>query len=84
MSARRNSELLKKELEKSKPKPDVVRELVKRTLKTRRDLVIKSTPPEEILEAYPHLRKATYVGNRDYCNRAHKIVVFILLPHRFF
>lgn len=62
VSAQRNREHLKKEISKQKPKPDVVRELIKRTLKTRRDMIMGSSRPEDILSEYPHLRKASYVG----------------------
>lgn len=61
VSTKRNCEHLKKEIAKSKPKPDVVRELIKRTLKTRRDMVMGATRPEVMISEYPHLRKARYV-----------------------
>lgn len=62
VSSKRNTEHLKKEIGKLKPKPDVVRELIKRTLKTRRDMVMGNTRPEEMISEYPHLRKARYVS----------------------
>ena len=61
VSAQRNKDHLKKEIGKTKPKPDVVRELIKRTLKTRRNMIMGSTRPEEMISEYPHLRKAKYV-----------------------
>ena len=58
---KRNEELLKKELSKPKPKQDTVKELIKRILKSQRNLVLQGTRPEDILSQYPHLRKANYV-----------------------
>lgn len=61
VSLKRNQELLKKEFAKAKPKPDVVRDLISRTLRARRDAVMGSYRPEELREQYPHLSKANYV-----------------------
>ncbi len=57
VSAERNKELLKKEVAKSKPKQDILRELIKRTFKTRRELVNNGMQPEEIIMEYPHLKR---------------------------
>ena len=56
LSAKRNKELLKKELARPKQKPDALRELIKRTFKTKRELVSNNTRPELIVLEYPHLR----------------------------
>lgn len=55
VSLKRNQELLKKEFAKGKPKPDVVRDLISRTLRARRDAVMGSYRPEELREQYPQL-----------------------------
>ena len=57
LSAKRNKELLKKELARPKQKPDALRELIKRTFKTIRELVSNNTRPEQIVLEYPHLRR---------------------------
>lgn len=62
LSQQRNSDLLKKEVSKPKAKPDVVRELIKRTLHFRRNLVLEGGRPESIISDFPHLKKATYVS----------------------
>lgn len=55
-------EQLKREMAKPKPKSDVVKELVKRTLKSRREIVLDGVRPEIIMEKYPHLKKSNYVS----------------------
>lgn len=62
VSVERNSELLRKEMAKHKPKAEVVKRLIKRTLKARRQTVMDGCRPEEVLEKYPHLKKANYVS----------------------
>lgn len=66
VSVQRNTELLKKEMAKPKPKGDVVRHLIKWTLKARRQTVMDGCRPVEVLKIYPHLRKANYVSRRYY------------------
>lgn len=44
---------------KSKP---VVRELVKRTLPARRNVITDGTRPGDLMEEFPHLRKANYAS----------------------
>jgi hypothetical protein len=62
VSSIRNLEYLRKEISKPKPKPDVVKELLKRTLSARRNEVVDGKRPCEIIEEFPHLRKANYVS----------------------
>ena len=62
ISLERNKELLKKECSRAKPKSEVVRELIKRTLKERRQKVLNGERPEVIMNEYPHLRKTNYVS----------------------
>ena len=57
----RNIDHLRKEVLKPKPKPEVVRELVKRTLPARRSLVLDGKRPGDMIEEFPHLKKASYV-----------------------
>ena len=54
--------MLSKELAKAKPKVDVVQNLIRRTLTPRRKKVMDGCRPEQLLEIYPHLRKANYVS----------------------
>ena len=54
---------LKKEMSKHNPKTTVVKELIKRSIKTRRDAVLKCDRSVAImLEEFPHLRKFSFVS----------------------
>ncbi len=60
----RNTDHLKKEIEKPKHKVDVIKELIRRTLKNRRDMVLSGdVRPAELLLYFPHLKKANYVSH---------------------
>ena len=59
-----NIELLKKEIAKTKPKPDVPRELMRRTSTHRWDSFVNKGVPaslNEYISQYPLLKKPTYV-----------------------
>ena len=61
----RNLELLRAELEKPKPQPDVLKELMRRTFPNRWDgYTCKNDPATllEYLQHYPLLKKASYVS----------------------
>ena len=63
ISIQRNINILKKEVTKPKVKSSLVKELVKRTLKSRRDKVIAGfSRPNEMFLEFPHLKKSTYVS----------------------
>ena len=62
VSIKRNIDLLKKEASKQKSKPSSVRELVKRTLKPRREKILAGCRPNEIFKEFPHLKKSAYVS----------------------
>ena len=68
VSIERNIELLRKECSKSKPKSEIIKELIRRTIKARREDILKGTRPDVVLEQYPHLRKATYVSIQEIPN----------------
>lgn len=62
VSVERNTDHLKKEIAKPKPKAEVVKQLIRRTIKARRNSVMSGDRPEVILDSYPHLRKITFVS----------------------
>ena len=65
--SKENIDLLKKEASKQKSKPSSVRELVKRTLKPRREKILAGCRPNEIFKEFPHLKKSAYVSLIYYC-----------------
>ncbi len=54
----RNIDHLKKEVLKAKPRVEVVKELIKRTLKSRRETILNGGRPDVFIEDNPHLKKA--------------------------
>ena len=67
VSIKRNVDLLKKEASKPKSKSSSVRELIKRTLKPRRDKIVTGgCRPYEIFTEFPHLKKSAYVSCLHY------------------
>ena len=58
VSAQRNKDHLKKEIGR---KARCCEGTHQTNLKTRRNMIMGSTRPEEIISEYPHLRKAKYV-----------------------
>ena len=61
VSVERNEIILRKELSRPRPKVDVVKKLIERTLASRRQVVLDDDRPKELIERYPHLKKANYV-----------------------
>lgn len=66
VSVQRNTDLLKKEVSKSKLKSSLVRDLVKRTFKPRQLKILAGSRPDEIFLEYLHLKKGTYVSYISY------------------
>lgn len=65
VSNRRNLSLLKEELEKRSPSPELLKDLLRRTFAYRWDSFVNcQTPPslQEYLAQYPVLKKAAYVS----------------------
>ncbi len=61
ISVERDIDHLKKEVLKAKPRVEVVKELIKRTLKSRRETILNGGRPDVLIEDNPHLKKANYV-----------------------
>ena len=67
VSHQRNIGQMKKLLEKSKPNHTILKDLMQRTFKKRRSLIIEEAKPVvEICDEYPLLRKSNYVCNHQY------------------
>lgn len=61
----RNLELLKSEMDKAKPRVDVLKDLMKRTFPNRWEAYVSQNEPPSLLEylsLYPLLKKASYVS----------------------
>ena len=61
IASARNDELSRKELSKPKPKVDIIKNLIKRTLSSRRKILCNGATPEDLQIKYPHLKKFNYV-----------------------
>lgn len=84
VSMERSIELLKKEFTKPKYKPDIVRELIKRTLKYRRKIILEgSSRPEEVTSTYPHLRKAAFVSYNIQLIAVLQYIVYVQVSYEF-
>ncbi len=65
VSYARNEELLRVEMAKSKPRSDVLKELMRRTFPNRWDAYVNDNDPPTLLEylaKFPLLKKPTYVS----------------------